>query len=213
MDTKNTPKTTFLSSCFPGLEKALLVEIEQYALVKLVAAEEIIVQEGQLIKFLPLVIKGRVKVFSDEERVQFLLYYITAGESCIYSFAHILDKEPAEFSAVAESDSELLLLPLDRVHLWMRRFPSFNALIITDYQKHYRDLLNTTKQIVCHKLEDRLLDYLLKRKEIEKSALLNVTHQEIAADLGTSREVIFRLLKKLSINQLATQVGRKIKVH
>lgn len=212
MDTKSTNKTAFLSNCFPSLENAFLGEIEQYAQVKVFAAEEFIVQQGQSIQFLPLVIKGSVKVFSDEDAVQFLLYYITAGASCVYSFAHILHKEPAEFSAVAESDSELLLLPLNRVQLWMLRYPSFSALIIANYQKHYRDLLNTTKQIVCHKLEDRLLDYLRKRKEIENTALLSATHQEIASDLGTSREVISRLLKKLSVNGLVAQEGRKIKV-
>ncbi|MEM7296714.1 MAG: helix-turn-helix domain-containing protein, partial [Bacteroidota bacterium] len=80
------------------------------------------------------------------------------------------------------------------------------------YQRHYNDLLDTTKQIICHNLEERLLNYLKTKTEIKQSNQLQITHQKIADDLGTSREVITRLIRKLETNGVAVQEGRKIKI-
>ncbi|AXT20305.1 Crp/Fnr family transcriptional regulator [Flavobacteriaceae bacterium AU392] len=205
-------KTSFLAECFPVLEKELLTEIEKYSTIKSFLAKEYIVKQGTFIRFLPIVLTGNIKVFSDEDTVQFLLYYISSGGSCIYSFAHTFNNEPVEFSAIAELDSELLLLPLNKVNQWLKKYPSFGHLVLTDYQKHYKDLLNTAKQITCYNLDQRLLHYLKNKAQIENTNLLNISHQEIANDLGTSREVISRLLKKLSVNNKVIQIGRKIKI-
>ena len=205
-------KTSFLHDCFPNLEQKLLNEIENHSSVKHFSSREYIVKQGQLIRFLPIVLTGNVKVFNDEDAAEFLLYYISSGESCIYSFAHTFNNEPAEFSAIAELDSKLLLMPLDRVKLWLQTYPSFGGLVLSNYQKHYKDLLNTTKQIICYNLEERLIDYLKTKTQIGGNNLLNTSHQEIAQDLRTSREVITRLMKKLGIDQKVVQIGRKIKV-
>ncbi len=205
-------KTQFLAECYPNLEKELLDEIEQHAISKDFSAGEFVVRQGQAILNLPIVRNGNVKVFCDEDTVQFLLYHITSGGSCIYSFAHIADKAPAEFSAVAETASTLLLLPMDRVNSWLKKYPSLNQLVLNDYQKHYQDLLNTTKQIVCYNLEERLLLHLQTKARLEAFKLLSVSHQQLADDLGTSREVISRLMRKLSADKKVEQIGRKIKV-
>ncbi len=205
-------KTSFLAKCFPILEKELLKEIEEHSILKKISLGEYVVEQGKLIRYLPIVLSGSIKVFSNEDTVQFLLYYISSGESCIYSFAHISNNESAEFSAMAEIDSELLLLPIDKANNWLRKFPSFGSLVLTDYKKHYKDLLNTTKQIICFNLEERLLNYLKNKVQIKASKVLSISHKEIADDLGTSREVITRLLKKLSIANKVLQEGRKIRV-
>ena len=205
-------KTSFLAECFPIFEKELLKEIEEYSTLKSFHSQEYIVKQGKFIRFLPIVVSGNIKVFSNEDSIQFLLYYISSGGSCIYSFAHIFNNEPAEFSAIAELDSELLLLPINKVNQWLKKYPSFSNLVLSDYQRHYKDLLNTTKQITCYNLDQRLLNYLNNKSKIKKSRILSISHQEIACDLGTSREVISRLLKKLSVNNQVTQIGRKIKI-
>jgi len=201
-----------LQKCLPNLGKDLLLEIEQNSPIKKFAANDYVVKKGQVIKFLPIVINGGIKVFSHEKSMQFLLYYIASGETCIFSFAHIFDQEPIEFSASAEVESELLLLPIQKVQEWFMKYPRFSHLVLSGYQKHYNDLLQTTKQVICYQLEDRLMLYLRKRSQIEQTELLSITHQEIANDLGTSREVITRLMKKLQESQIAIQLGRKIKI-
>lgn len=204
--------TTYFKECFPALENSLVREIERFAVPKTFAANEIIVKQGAPIHYLPLVLSGSVKVFSTEKGLQFLLYYITPGESCIYSFAHTADGKPAEFSAAAETESDLLLIPKIKVAEWLGTYPTLGRLLLSDYQRHYSDLLTTTKQITVYNLDQRLLAYLRTKAEISGSKMLSVTHQEIADDLGSSREVITRVLKKLSLENKVRQTGRRIKV-
>lgn len=165
-----------------------------------------------MLRFLPIILNGRVQVYTHEASMQFLLYFINQGETCIFSFAHIFDQEPVTFSGAAERESELLLLPIHKVREWSEQYPRFNAMLLGAYQKHYNDLLLTTREVICYNLEERLLKYLTRRKEMENSDLLKLTNQKIASDLGTSREVITRLMKKLDQNQVIEQIGRKIKV-
>lgn len=201
-----------LPRCLLRLRKTLVEEIKIYSSTKKFLADEYIIKEGETVRFLPIVIDGSVKVFSNEETIQFLLYYISVGETCIFSFAHLFDKEPIGFSAIAEIDSELLLLPIDKVQEWYETYPCFNDIILRSYQKHYNNLLSATKQIICYNLEKRLLEYLQNKAAMHESDLLDISHQGIADDLGTSREVITRLMKKLTADNKATQVGRKIKI-
>lgn len=201
-----------LTECFPSLEKALLEEIQAVGKIALFLPDQHVVKQGQFIRHLPIVLSGSIKVYSMEETIQFLLYYISSGEACVFSFAHIYNSEAVAFSAVAEQESELLLLPFDKLSHWLKTYPSFSALVLKDYQKQYTDLLHTTKQITCYNLEERLLKYLHTKTEIEQSDLLKTSHQDIADDLGTSREVITRLMKKLNANGKVLQQGRSIKV-
>ena len=205
-------KSDFLTKCYPEIEKKLIQEIEEHSLLKSFKVGEKIVKQGQYIKFLPIIQSGCVKVFCNEDGKDFLLYFIESGESCTYSFAHLNNNNQASFSALAELDSDLLLLPADRVTLWMKKYSSLNNIILNNYRRHYNDLLETTKQMICYNLEDRLIEYLRTKSKIAESNLLSITHQNIAEDLGTSREVISRLMKTEKLNEMIKQEGRQIKV-
>jgi len=202
----------FLEKCYPFLESELLSEIRKNSTEKVYPKGEFIIQQGQYVRHLPIVKKGVVKVFTFENELEFLLYFIKTGDSCIYSFAHIDNGAKANFSAVAKEDCTLLLLPIEKVRFWIKKFSSLNRIMIRSYKLHYEELLNSTKQLMCHKLEDRLLSYLKERAEIAKSKILQLSHAEIAKDLGSSREVISRLMKILSSKSELTQIGRKIKL-
>lgn len=201
-----------LSECLPSLGKDLFKEIESHSPSKKFLAEEHIVNQGEIIRFLPIVLSGSVKVYSQEATIQFLLYYISSGETCVFSFAHIFNDKPVEFSAVAEKDSELILLPIHKAQEWYNKYPRFNDVLLKAYQKHYNELLHTTKQVICYNLEERLIEYLRKKAELEGSEVLQISHQDIADNLGTSREVITRLMKKPDVSNVAIQEGRKIKI-
>lgn len=205
-------QNSIITECLIDLDKEVLKEIHDHSKKKSFSAQTHVVKQGQYVRFLPIVLNGSIKVFSTEENNQFLLYHITSGETCIFSFAHIFNEKPIEFSAITEVDSELLLLPIDKVTSWIKKYPSFSNLLLQNYQKHYEDLLNTTKQIMCFNLEDRLMNYFESKAKIANTNLLAISHQEIADDLGTSREVISRLVKKLSMNGKVSQLGRKIKI-
>lgn len=205
-------KSEFLSKCYPEFEPELLEEIEKHAISKTFKNKEYVVKQGQYIKSLPIIQDGCIKVFCQEGIKEFLLYFIASGESCIQSFTHISREAKASFSAVAELDSTLLLLPVDKFQLWIKKYPSINSIIINSYQKHYNELLDTTKQIICHNLEERLIDYLKNKSNISKSKLLSISHQSIANDLGTSREVVSRLMKSQKLDEFVIQEGRQIRV-
>ena len=206
-------KTSQIKECFPFMETMLLTDIEKHSVLKSFYPGEYIVKQGTYIRYLPLVLEGRIKVFSREEDVHFLMYYISSGESCVNSFANILEYEPIDFCAVADIESNLLLLPMDKVHKWMNSYPSLSILLLKDYQRHYKNLLFATKEVISKSLEHRLLNLLYMMVRYREDSLLNVTHQELAFDLGTSREVVTRLLSKLKEAGYLKQEGRKIKMH
>jgi CRP/FNR family transcriptional regulator len=204
--------TNTLEKCLPNFGKELITEIEKFGIIKTFSANNFIVKQGQLIRYLPIVLEGNVKAYSEEDGTQFLLYFIQPGSSCIFSFVHLFNQNPIDFSAIPEGKSTILLIPIDKAKEWLIRYPSFNNLIIAEFQKHYNDLLHTTKQIICYKLEDRLWDYLKTKAKISGTSELAVSHQSIADDLGTTREVISRLMKKIELDQKLIQENRKIKL-
>ncbi|MBK1897213.1 Crp/Fnr family transcriptional regulator [Chryseobacterium paridis] len=201
-----------LQNCLPDFGKELLIEIEKFSTVKTFAVDDFIVKQGQLARYLPIVLEGHVKAYSNEDGLQFLLYYITPKESCIFSFVHLFSQQPIDFSAVPEEETKILLIPIEKAKEWTLKYPSFNNMIINGFQKHYNDLLETTKQIICYKLEDRLWNYLKTKNENTGSGELSITHKNIADDLGTSREVISRVMRKLELDNKIFQEGRKIKI-
>lgn len=202
--------TDIFEKCLPNFGKELISEIEKSGIIKLFSDAEYIVKQGQSVRYLPIVLEGNVKAYSEEDGMQFLLYYIQQGSACIFSFVHLFNQNPIDFSAVSEGKSTLLLIPIDKAKEWLIRYPAFNNLIIVEFQKHYNDLLHTTKQIICYKLEDRLWDYLKTKSKISGSSELTISHQSIASDLGTTREVISRLMKKIELDGKLIQNNRKI---
>ncbi|TDW51659.1 CRP/FNR family transcriptional regulator [Flavobacterium sp. 270] len=203
---------TILEDCLPSLGAELITEIKKFGTVKTYSKNDFIVKQGQFVRNLPIVLTGSVKVYSNEEDLQFLLYYIQQGESCIFSFAHLFSQDAINFSAIPEKKADILLLPIEKVKEWILRYPTFNKLVIGEFQKHYNELLEATKQIICYKLEDRLLTYLKNKSTVSNSKELPVSHKDIADDLGTSRVVISRLMKKLELDGKVFQDGRKIKM-
>ncbi|NIF04731.1 Crp/Fnr family transcriptional regulator [Chryseobacterium sp. Tr-659] len=204
--------TNILEKCLPDFGKELIEEIEKSGTIKIFSSTEYIVKQGQLIRYLPIVLEGNVKAYSEEDGMPFLLYYIQQGSACIFSFVHLFNQNPIDFTAVSEGKSVILLIPIDKAKQWLIQFPSFNSLIIDAFQKHYNDLLHTTKQIICYKLEERLWDYLKTKAKISGTSELTISHKSIADDLGTTREVISRLMKKIELDKKVIQNNRKIKV-
>lgn len=201
-----------LENCLPDFGRDLIAEIDKFGIIKNYSIDDFVIKQGQYVRYLPIVLKGSVKVYSTEDGLQFLLYYILPKQSCIFSFAHLFSQDPIDFSAVPEEETQILLIPIEKAKEWVLKFPSFNHLIMAEFQKHYNDLLQTTKQIICYKLEDRLWSYLKTKSENSHSKELSITHKNIADDLGTSREVISRVMKKLEHENKIFQEGRKIKI-
>jgi CRP/FNR family transcriptional regulator, anaerobic regulatory protein len=156
-----------------------------------------ILQEGQSVKVIPLVLEGLIKVFTRNEDRELLLYYIEPRESCVMSFLAGIKNKPSKIFAVTERTTKVILLPSHKVELWVHQYPSLNTLFYDLYNVRYSELIDTLNQLIFQKLDGRLLDYLKEKSRVSNTRLLNLRHREIALELGTSREVISRVLKKL----------------
>lgn len=175
----------------------LLDEVMRFGIIKDIPADTEILQEGQYIKVIPIVIEGLIKVYSRYEDKELLLYYIEPFESCIMSFSASLRNEPSRIFAVTEENTRALLLPSQKVTGWTKQFHGINTLFYQQYNMRYAELLETIKYLLYHKLDKRILDYLIEKSRLKGEKLLNIRHKQIANELGTAREVITRLLKKM----------------
>ena len=171
-----------------------------------------ILREGQYVKVVPLVIEGLIKVYTRQQDKELLLYYIQPEESCIMSFSSSLTNEPSKVYAVTESETKALLLPATEMSKWIKQFPNLNNLFFGMFKLRYADLLETINHIIFNKLDQRILLYLKDKSEITDSKLINITHKQIASELGTAREVVSRILKKLEKENLVLQLPEGIKL-
>ncbi|NER15940.1 Crp/Fnr family transcriptional regulator [Spongiivirga citrea] len=194
------------------LGKALADEILHAAIVKQIPKATEILRKDQYINVIPFVVEGLVKVISRFEERELLLYYIQPKESCIMSFSAGLYNQPSKIYAVTEEDSTLLLLPVEKVREWIKTYPKLNELFYQQYNERYVDLLTSIEQILISKMDKRLYDYLKEKAKVTANNELKITHNQIANELGTVREVISRVLKKLEVENKIKQSSQTIKV-
>jgi len=193
---------------FPDIYERSMVEvILETAKLKKLRADDWMVDIGDPIVYMPLLLKGQLRILrEDEEGHELLLYYIRPGETCAMSLTCCSGNAVSNVRAVAEEDTELLLLPIQIIDEWTTKYPSFKSFILKTYQRRFEELLNTIDSIAFHNLDDRL-SQLLKQKSEKEGSVLKTTHQELANQLNSSREVISRLLKQME-RKGKIQMGR-----
>lgn len=182
---------------FPFLiEKGLKTEFAASCKYTSVPANSILLKEGDTIHYLPLIIQGNLKVTrSDQQGRDALLYYITPGESCIASYAAVISREFSKINAIAEDDCELILVPVHLIDRWSQEYHSWNSFIIRLFYKRFEELLSSYNAMAYQKLDERLRDHLRLKQKLTSSNEINITHQQLADELSTAREVVSRLLK------------------
>ena len=201
-----------IKELFPRFHPDLIEEITTHSIIKDLPAQTELLREGQYAKVIPIVIHGLVKVYSRYEDRELLLYYIEPAESCIISFSSGISQLPSRGFAITETDAKLLLLPVDKVQQWLKTHPALNTLFFKNYDARYLDMMNSVNHLLFDKMDARILDYLKEKSRVTVTQTLHITHKEIATDLGTAREVVSRILKKLEAENHITQEGRTIKI-
>lgn len=186
-----------LKSRFGYLGNELIAQMADHCKLVEVEAGAELVRDGQYLKVVPLVLSGLVKVYTRLEDKDLLLYYIQPEQSCIMSFSSCIHHEKSKIMAIAEEKSTLLLMPSDAVVRWIKEFPELNVMFYGQYDLRYNELVETINHLLYHKLDQRLVDFLRERMLITGKNHVDLSHKEIANELGTAREVVSRLLKKL----------------
>ncbi len=192
----------------PELTSAILASSEIQDIPKNIQ----ILREMQYVKVIPIVLEGLVKVFTRHEDKELLLYYIKPNESCVMSFAASLKNEPSKVYAITEEDSKILLLPTDKIPEWVKKYPDINSLFYQQYNLRYSELLDTINHLLFNKLDVRLYNYLKEKAKLTNTNPLKISHRQIASELGTAREVITRVIKKLESEGKLIQHSSSIEI-
>ncbi|BDD01525.1 Crp/Fnr family transcriptional regulator [Persicobacter psychrovividus] len=184
---------------FRGIfEKALLEEIAQHATLVAVNEGDVLMDYGQHIRSMPIILSGSVKIVrEDEDGKEVFLYYVNAKETCAMSLTCCMGNAQSRIRATMEDQGEILMLPVIYMDEWMRRFSSWRQFVIQAYQNRFEELLGAVDLLAFKKMDERIATYLHEKAKIKEAQTLRITHGEIAQDLGTSREVVSRILKAL----------------
>jgi len=183
---------------FPQFEPELLEILDKNAIERSFHAGEEIVRTGQYIKSTVLVLSGRIKIYrQNDEGSEFLMYYLGPGEACAVSLICALQSQTSEITAKAVEDTEVIMLPVQLMDDLMIKFISWSHFVIQTYRNRFDELLTVIDNIAFKNMDERLEFYLKRSKTNSGKLILDLTHQEIADDLNSSREVISRLLKKM----------------
>lgn len=186
-----------LRHLFPTLEEPLFEEMMKHGTIKEVKAGETLLKVGQTIRSTMLILDGLVKLYrEDDEGKEFFIYHLDAGQACSLSMICAVKHETSEVLAKALTDATVLAIPLEFMDQWMSKYKSWYQFVITSYRERFEETLRTIDAIAFSNMDERLEDYI-KKQVARLGNNLKMTHQDIATDLNSSREVISRLLKKM----------------
>lgn len=188
-----------LQTTYPLFEPQLAEAIETAGEHKIIPAHEVLMRKGQYIRSTMLVLSGLIKVFrEDAEGNEFLMYYLKPGEACALSMVCAAKHEASPISAVTVTETEIVQVPVETMSEWMGKYKSWYQFVIETYRSRFDELLMTLDNVAFRSMDERLEFYLKRAQEAHQSNTIEVSHQQIADELNSSREVISRLLKKWS---------------
>jgi CRP/FNR family transcriptional regulator, anaerobic regulatory protein len=187
----------YLKENFPSFEPELLDTIADNGTIKTFGPDEMLMNVGQYFRSTMLVVKGNIKVYREgEEGEEFYIYMIGPGEACALSMVCAFKQESSEIKAKTAEETEVIMLPIELMDNLMQKYRSWYYFVLETYRTRFEELLNLIDNIAFKSLDERL-EFYLKGQAEKFGKTLNFTHQQIAYDLNSSREVITRLLKKM----------------
>ena len=189
----------------PEARRALVAQGRQMEL----GAGEVFLDIGGYIRDVPLVLSGLLKLERmDDEGNELLLYYLRPGETCAMSLTCCTSEARSTIRVTAEEDSELLAIPARIMDRLTEEHRSWKHFVMLTYQRRFDELLRTIDGVAFQNLDSRIVELLKNRARNTGSRVLSVTHQELAEQLNSSREVVSRLLKRME-REGALKLGRQ----
>lgn len=184
---------------FPELEEALVEELLDKGRIVQIEAGTTLLKAGQNIRNTIIVLDGLVKLYREnDEGSEFFMYHLHPGDTCALSLVCDRTFRASAVTARAVSNATLLVVPIEQTEHWMRQYRTWYHFVVGTYRKRYEELLETIDHIAFRNMDERLEFYLRRHRDSLKTNILNITNTEIAQELNSSREVISRLMKKLS---------------
>ena len=188
-------------------EDELLQEIDNIGVFKEVPKGFILIEIGSYIRSIPLLVSGAVKILRmDNKGDDLVLYFLERGDTCAMTLSCCIRQTKSEIRAIAETDTKLIMIPVQKMSEWMSKYKSWQNFILESYHNRMMEMLEAIDTIAFLKMDERIFKYLRDKAMVNNNDVINVTHQDIAYDLHTSRVVVSRLLKTLERDS-------KIKLH
>jgi CRP/FNR family transcriptional regulator len=179
-------------------EEKLIEEIAQVATLKNFNEGDVLIDFGDYIKKMPLLIHGAIKILREDfDEGELLLYFIEKGDTCAMTMACCLGDTKSEIRAVAETNGQLVMIPVSKMEEWLGKYKSWRNYVFNSYNNRLKEMLTAIDNLAFMNMDERLLNYLSEKSIVNKTKDIKSTHQEIAFDLHTSRVVVSRLLKAL----------------
>lgn len=179
-------------------EDKLIEEIAEVSLLRDFKEGDILIDFGDSIRKMPLLIKGAIKILREDfDEGELLLYFIEKGDTCAMTMACCLGETKSEIRAVAETSGQLIMIPVSKMEDWLGKYRSWRNYVFNSYNNRLKEMLSAIDNLAFMNMDERLYSYLTDKSKILNSKEIHSTHQEIAYDLHTSRVVVSRLLKAL----------------
>jgi CRP/FNR family transcriptional regulator len=186
-----------LTQIFPLFDTTLANYIHEHGESKIFETGEVLMRPGQYFKYAMLIVNGKVKLYREgEEGEEFFMYYLEQGNACALSMLCMARSESSTVMALAQEETEVVMIPIQHMDILMREYPSWYHFVIETYRSRFEELLTVVDQIAFKNMDERL-EWYLDRQAKSLGNDLPLTHQQIANDINSSREVVSRLLKKL----------------
>lgn len=182
----------------PIFENALINEINEVGTFKEVKEGDKLIEIGDYVRSMPLLVSGAIKILrEDDNGDELLLYFLERGDTCAMTLTCCLGQKRSEIRAIAELDTRLIMIPIQKMEEWTGKYKSWRNFVFQSYHERLSEMLETIDSIAFLNMDERLVKYLQNKQKVTNDSVINSTHQEIAYELNTSRVVISRLLKKL----------------
>ncbi|KGO87917.1 Crp/Fnr family transcriptional regulator [Flavobacterium suncheonense] len=179
-------------------EDALLEEIAKVGKYRTFAADEILMEIGETIKFMPILLNGAIKIMrEDENGDELLLYFLERGDTCAMTLTCCLGNNKSKIQAISETAGELIMIPIEKMEEWIVKYKSWRNFVFESYNTRLMEMLEAIDTLAFMKMDERLYKFLTDKAKVLGTTEITNTHQEIATEMHTSRVVISRLLKTL----------------
>ena len=188
-----------IQKIFPSFDTKLAEEIALRSEIKSFRQGELVMKTGQYMRSTILLVSGLIKIFrEDENGNEFFMYYLQPGQACALSMICAMKHEASEVLATAAEDTEVIKIPIEYMDNLMLNYKNWYYFVLETYRSRFEELLQTIDHIAFRNMDDRLMFYLKRQQQTLSTNVIHVSNTEIAQELNSSREVISRLMKKLS---------------
>ncbi len=188
-------------------EEALIDEIVKVATYKEFKADDYLIEIGDYIKTMPLLLEGAIKILrEDENGDELLLYFLERGDTCAMTLTCCMGQSKSRIRAIAETNVAMVMIPVEKIEEWLTKFKTWRNFVFDSYNIRLMEMLEAIDTLAFMNLDERLYKYLTDKAKVIGDTEIHTTHQVIAYEMHTSRVVVSRLLKALELQG-------KIKLH